>query len=134
MYVQYDTVPSCLAILAPIPPFFSGRIALPLERSPYRFVGSALNQFALTHCAASSTSTEILDVVPAGATVTLTGNGENGFVSLIYQDESGWAYGDYLDWGCQSQLVVPTRLRRVRGAKRPRAQLGESTTCDSGTY
>jgi uncharacterized protein YraI len=47
--------------------------------------------------AGPSTSDEILDVMPAGASVTLTGNGDNRFVSVIYQSVEGWAHGDYLE-------------------------------------
>jgi uncharacterized protein YraI len=47
--------------------------------------------------AGPSLTAEVVDVMPAGAPVTLTGNGENGFVSVIYQGESGWAHEDYLD-------------------------------------
>jgi uncharacterized protein YraI len=44
-----------------------------------------------------STSESILDVMPAESSVTLTGNGKNGFVSVSYGGVSGWAYETYLD-------------------------------------
>jgi uncharacterized protein YraI len=47
--------------------------------------------------AGPSTSDEILEVMLAGATVTLTGDGQNGFISVIYQGVEGWAHEDYLD-------------------------------------
>lgn len=44
-----------------------------------------------------STADEILDVMPAGATVSLTGDRANGFVSVWYGGQAGWAYAQYLD-------------------------------------
>ena len=44
-----------------------------------------------------STNDDAIDVMPAGATVTLTGNGKNGFVSVSYGGVTGWAYETYLD-------------------------------------
>jgi zinc D-Ala-D-Ala carboxypeptidase len=44
-----------------------------------------------------SANDSILDVIPAGAKVTLTGNGRNGFVSVSYGGTDGWAYGAYVD-------------------------------------
>jgi uncharacterized protein YraI len=44
-----------------------------------------------------STSDIILGVMPAGAKLTLTGNGRNGFVSVSYGGTDGWAYRAYLD-------------------------------------
>jgi uncharacterized protein YraI len=44
-----------------------------------------------------SANDSILAVMPAGAKVTLTGNGRNGFVSVSYGGTDGWAYGAYLD-------------------------------------
>ena len=42
---------------------------------------------------------EILDVMPAGAAVTLTGGSENGFVSVAYNGQDGWALADLLSSG-----------------------------------
>lgn len=41
-----------------------------------------------------STDDAVLAVIPAGGLVALTGDAANGFLSLIYNDMSGWAYGD----------------------------------------
>jgi len=46
-----------------------------------------------------SYSNGIILVMPAGATVTLTGESENGFLSVDYQGTDGWAVGSYLDTG-----------------------------------
>jgi uncharacterized protein YraI len=43
-----------------------------------------------------STSAEILHVMSLGATVQLTGDESNGFVSVTYNGVDGWAYAAYL--------------------------------------
>jgi uncharacterized protein YraI len=43
-----------------------------------------------------STSAEILHVMPLGATVELTGDESNGFLSVTYNGVDGWAYAEYL--------------------------------------
>ena len=49
--------------------------------------------------AGPSTADRVLLVMPAGVTVTLTGQTVNGFLSARYQATDGWAYGDYLTIG-----------------------------------
>jgi uncharacterized protein YraI len=49
--------------------------------------------------ASASTSAAVLLVMPDGATVTLTGQSSNGFLSVSYQGTSGWAYATYLSTG-----------------------------------
>jgi uncharacterized protein YraI len=51
---------------------------------------------ALNLRSSPSTDAAVLLVMPDGATVTLNGDEENGFVSVTYQGTSGWAYGAYL--------------------------------------
>lgn len=51
-----------------------------------------------------STSANVLTVLPNGATVTLTGQSNNGFLSVSYRGTSGWAYATYLSTG---DVVVP---------------------------
>lgn len=46
-----------------------------------------------------STSSGVLAVMPAGALVTLTGQGQNGFVAVSYNGTNGWAYATYLSGG-----------------------------------
>ncbi len=57
-------------------------------------VSSALNLRA-----GPSTSDQVLDVMPAGAVVSLAGVNHNGFASVIYNGVWGWASLDYLDGG-----------------------------------
>lgn len=56
---------------------------------------------------AASTSASVLRVLPDGATVTLTGQSSNGFLSVSYQGSSGWAYATYLSSG-DSTPVPPS--------------------------
>jgi uncharacterized protein YraI len=35
--------------------------------------------------------------MPAGATVTATGQKQNGFLSVTYNGNDGWAYAQYLE-------------------------------------
>lgn len=44
-----------------------------------------------------SLSAAILQVMPAGATVTVTGAAEAGFLPVTYQGEAGWAFAQYLE-------------------------------------
>ncbi len=41
-----------------------------------------------------STADEIISVIPDGALVALNGDSANGFLSIIYTDQSGWAHAD----------------------------------------
>jgi uncharacterized protein YraI len=59
--------------------------------------GSATVTSALNLRARASTSSSVLAVMPAGASVTLTGDSQNGFLSVSYNGTDGWAYADYLD-------------------------------------
>ncbi len=43
-------------------------------------------------------SYSVVTILPAGATVTLTGQNVNGFRSVTYKGFSGWAFGAYLDF------------------------------------
>jgi uncharacterized protein YgiM (DUF1202 family) len=43
-----------------------------------------------------STSADVLHIMPLGATVQLTGDESNGFVSVTYNGVDGWAYSKYL--------------------------------------
>jgi uncharacterized protein YraI len=44
----------------------------------------------------ASTSSSILKVMPAEASVTLTGDESNGFVAVSFQGTKGWAFRNYL--------------------------------------
>jgi uncharacterized protein YgiM (DUF1202 family) len=43
-----------------------------------------------------STSAEVRHVMPLGATVELTGDESNGFLSVTYNGVDGWAYAEFL--------------------------------------
>jgi uncharacterized protein YgiM (DUF1202 family) len=47
----------------------------------------------------ASTGGSVLAVMSDGATVTLTGQSSNGFLSVSYQGTAGWAYAIYLSTG-----------------------------------
>ncbi len=47
----------------------------------------------------ASTDSQILDVMPAGATVQLLGEQRNGFVRVTYNGTQGWASGQFLGSG-----------------------------------
>ncbi len=61
--------------------------------------GTAVTTTALNLRAGPSTSDAVLVVMPAGATVAITGDPRNGFYPVTYNGRSGWAYGDYLRLG-----------------------------------
>ena len=47
----------------------------------------------------ASTDSQIVAVMPAGATVELLGDQRNGFVSVSYNGNTGWAFGQFLGAG-----------------------------------
>ncbi len=58
--------------------------------------GSATVTSDLNLRAGPSTSDGVLAVMPEGAVVSLTGDSENGFLSVSYNGTEGWAFADYL--------------------------------------
>lgn len=46
-----------------------------------------------------STSNSVITVMPDGAVVSLTGEAAGGFLGVVYNGTSGWAYADYLSTG-----------------------------------
>lgn len=60
---------------------------------------ATVNTNGLNLRSSASTSAGIVAVMPFGAGVTLTGNRQNGFVSLTYNGQSGWAFETYLTIG-----------------------------------
>ncbi len=46
-----------------------------------------------------SLGNSVITVMPDGAAVSLTGEAAGGFLSVVYNGTSGWAYGDYLSAG-----------------------------------
>jgi uncharacterized protein YraI len=65
--------------------------------------------------AGPSTDDDVLLVVPDGATVTLTGQRQNGFYSAAYQSTNGWLYGDYLDLNQSTTRTVLENLNLRAG-------------------
>ena len=57
---------------------------------------SATTTVALNLRAGPGTTHEVVLVMPAGSTVTLTGESTNGFAAVAYQGTYGWAYETYL--------------------------------------
>jgi uncharacterized protein YraI len=70
--------------------------------------GSATTTTDLNLRVGPSYSDRVILVMPQGATVTLTGNSQNGFVSVAYQGRDGWAHSSYLsDGGGSSSEAAP---------------------------
>lgn len=61
--------------------------------------GSAVTTADLNLRAAPNTSSEVLAVMPYGASVTLTGQSQNAFYAVRHQGTEGWAHSDYLSVG-----------------------------------
>ncbi len=64
--------------------------------------GTAVTTTSLNLRSGAGTSYGVILVMPAGASVTLTGQQANGFVSLTYQGTAGWAASQYLASGAPS--------------------------------
>lgn len=67
----------------------------PSEPSPA--TGTAVATTALNLRSGPSTGDAVITVMPAGSTVTLTGDSSNGFLSVAYGGREGWASAAYLD-------------------------------------
>jgi uncharacterized protein YraI len=61
--------------------------------------GNATVTSELNLRAGPSTDSDVLAVMPAGSTVEVTGDPENGFYPVSFDGAGGYAYGDYLDFG-----------------------------------
>src|SRR5579884_1977772 len=61
--------------------------------------GSATVTTAVNLRAGPSLADGIVAVIPSGASVTLTGDSQNGFRSATYQGNDGWIFSGYLDSG-----------------------------------
>ncbi|MDQ3045379.1 MAG: SH3 domain-containing protein, partial [Chloroflexota bacterium] len=61
--------------------------------------GAATVTSELNLRAGPSTGDRVLTVMPSGATVTLTGQSSNGFLSVTYNGTAGWAYSAYIGSG-----------------------------------
>jgi uncharacterized protein YraI len=63
----------------------------------YLAIGEATTTDSLNLRADASLNGDILAVMPAGATLAVTGNPSNGFFPVVYEGMAGFASGDYLD-------------------------------------
>lgn len=55
----------------------------------------------------ASTSDAIITVIPRGASVSLDGGSQNGFLSLSYNGHWGWAHGDWISTGGSTSAPAP---------------------------
>jgi uncharacterized protein YraI/peptidoglycan/xylan/chitin deacetylase (PgdA/CDA1 family) len=70
-----------------------------------------------------STGSPVLLVMPSGATVTLTGGIQNGYMPITYQGTAGWAFASYLsgsqvplpDGPTQVNILLYHRIRSTPG-------------------
>lgn len=70
--------------------------------------GTAKTTTALNLRAGPSFADHVITVMPYGATVTLTGQSSNGFVSVTYNGTAGWAYSAYLTSGGSGTTPSPS--------------------------
>ncbi len=77
------------------------------DPDPGGSTGTAMTTTALNLRSGPSTTDAIIRVLPAGASVTLTGNSANGFLSISYDGVAGWAYAAYLDTGGTDPAPAP---------------------------
>lgn len=61
--------------------------------------GTATTTSSLNLRTGPSTGNQVITVMPGGAQVSLTGNSQNGFLSVSYNGRDGWAHSDYLSTG-----------------------------------
>ncbi len=76
-----------------------GGAQTPPSTDPGGETETAVATAALNLRTGPSTSDAVMTVIPAGATVTVTGAAQNGFYPVTYASRSGWAYGAYLSIG-----------------------------------
>ena len=65
--------------------------------------GNAFAADALNFRSGPGTDNRVLDVIPRGGAVTLTGESRNGFASAIYAEEQGWVAEAFLELTSGSQ-------------------------------
>ena len=85
-----------------------GGSAPPPTTPPSSGTGTAVATAAVNLRSGPSTSNAVLAVIPAGATVTVTGSAQNGFYPVTYAGRSGWAYGAYLSIGGSGTTPPPS--------------------------
>jgi uncharacterized protein YraI len=74
-----------------------GGVALASDASA-RSGGALRTTTAVNFRAQSNTSSKVLAVIPKGTIVGYLGDYINGFYAVSFNNQSGWAHGDYLEW------------------------------------
>ncbi|HEV2088306.1 MAG TPA: SH3 domain-containing protein [Cryptosporangiaceae bacterium] len=75
-------------------------------RPPATTADTAITTDRLNLRASPSLSDRVITIMPAGATVTLTGQSANGYASVTYNGQAGWAFAAYL--GGAAPPTTPT--------------------------
>ena len=70
--------------------------------------GTARTTAPLNFRSGPSTADRVIAVIPAGTTISLTGQSANGFLSASYNGANGWAYAQFLDTGGSTPPPAPT--------------------------
>ncbi|HEV2108989.1 MAG TPA: SH3 domain-containing protein [Thermomicrobiales bacterium] len=89
--------------------FLNAGGAPPATPPPTTGAGTATVSADLNLRSGPGLDTSVLIVMPAGATVTLTGGSENGFLAVRYGGASGWAWAGYLATGGGTAPTGATR-------------------------
>lgn len=77
----------------------TGAAVSPPPSQPETPSGTSATTADLNLRSGANLSAAVLVVMPAGATVTVTGAAQNGFTPVTYGGQSGWAYTSYLTSG-----------------------------------
>lgn len=80
----------------------------PSQPSPPPATGSATTTTNLHLRSGPSTADRSLTVIPSGATVFLTGQSSNGFLSVSHNGISGWSFADFLSVGSAPAPTPPS--------------------------
>jgi len=89
-----------------------GGVALASEASA-RSGGALRSTTAVNFRAKSNTSSKVLAVIPKGTIVGYLGDYTNGFYAVSFNNQSGWAHGDYLEWVDDSNPVPAITGRAI---------------------
>ncbi|MEZ4498773.1 MAG: SH3 domain-containing protein [Thermomicrobiales bacterium] len=80
-------------------------------------IGTATTLDELNLRAGPSGDAEILLEMPAGVTVEILGDPQNGFYPVRYQGQDGWAGGDFLGFGQEPPQPTATDVTEVQPAE-----------------
>jgi uncharacterized protein YraI len=92
--------------VAGVPGWISADYLVP-EGSEPQPTGTATTTDRLNLRSAPNTTSAIVVVIPTGATVSLTGQSNNGFRSVRYGNLNGWAFEAYLNLGTTTPTPTP---------------------------